>query len=129
MYAIRSYYGPGETETLTITLPVRSMASYDDGGATGHKSCYVLEAGAYELYVGNSVRNVEKVRIHDKAAFIAEELIVVEQLEEAMAPVESYTRIKPGKPKSNGIYEIDFEEVPKRTVSMKDRIEARLPLV
>ncbi|AZS14361.1 glycoside hydrolase family 3 C-terminal domain-containing protein [Paenibacillus lutimineralis] len=118
---------PGETETLTITLPVRSMASYDDGGATGHKSCYVLEAGAYELHVGNSVRNVEKLRIHDQAAFIAEELIVVEQLEEAMAPIESYTRIKPGKAKNNGIYEIDFDEVPKRSVSMKDRIETRLP--
>ncbi|WMT42303.1 glycoside hydrolase family 3 C-terminal domain-containing protein [Paenibacillus sp. D2_2] len=118
---------PGETETLTITLPVRSMASYDDGGATGHKSCYVLEAGAYELYVGNSVRNVEKVLIHDQAAFITEELIVVEQLEEAMAPIESFTRIKPGKVKNDGTYEIDFCEVPKRTISMKDRIETRLP--
>lgn len=25
------------------------MASYDDSGVTGHKSCYVLEEGCYEV--------------------------------------------------------------------------------
>ena len=28
------------------------MASYDDSGVTGHKSCYVLEEGGYEVFVG-----------------------------------------------------------------------------
>ena len=26
------------------------MASYDDSGVTGHKSCYVLEEGCYEIF-------------------------------------------------------------------------------
>ena len=34
---------PGETQELTLSVPVARLASYDDSGVTGHKSCYVLE--------------------------------------------------------------------------------------
>lgn len=27
----------------------KELASYDDSGVTGHKSCYVLEEGAYRF--------------------------------------------------------------------------------
>ena len=36
---------PGEPQVLTLQLPVATMASYDDSGVTGYKSCYVLEPG------------------------------------------------------------------------------------
>ena len=36
---------PGEKEELVIIIPKYDMASYDDSGVTGHKSCYVLEEG------------------------------------------------------------------------------------
>lgn len=52
---------PKESQTLSIEFNVNDMTSYDDSGATGHKSCYVLEAGDYVIYVGNSVRNVKDV--------------------------------------------------------------------
>ncbi|WP_068786131.1 glycoside hydrolase family 3 C-terminal domain-containing protein [Paenibacillus phocaensis] len=118
---------PGETEVLTLQLPVRRMASYDDGGFTGNKSCYVLEAGDYELYVGNSIRNAERVAAEGKAAFRLAELLVVERLEEAAAPVERFSRMKPGSRKPDGTYEVVREEVPRRTISLKERIESRLP--
>lgn len=46
----------GQQETLTLTVPLTEYASYDDAGATGHKSSYVIEAGAYHLYAGTDVR-------------------------------------------------------------------------
>ena len=33
----------GEQEEVCIAIPKYDMASYDDSGVTGHKSCYVLE--------------------------------------------------------------------------------------
>ena len=41
---------PGEKEELVIIIPKYDMASYDDSGVTGHKSCYVLEEGTYEIF-------------------------------------------------------------------------------
>nr|APZ77041.1 beta-glucosidase [Paenibacillus barengoltzii] len=118
---------PGESDVLTLQLPVRRMASYDDGGYTGHKSCYVLEAGDYEFHVGNSIRNTERVTVDGKAAYQLAELMVVEQLEEAAAPTQRFSRLKPGRRKPDGTYEIVREEVPQRTISLKERIERRLP--
>lgn len=53
---------PGESETVSVTFPITDMASFDDTGATGsqNKSAYVLEAGKYTLYVGNSVSDALK---------------------------------------------------------------------
>ncbi|MFD1175405.1 glycoside hydrolase family 3 C-terminal domain-containing protein [Paenibacillus puldeungensis] len=118
---------PGESERLTISFPVKAMASYDDGGVTGHRSAYVLEAGTYYLYAGTSVKRLDKISADGQEGFVVKELEVVQQLEEAMAPTESFTRLKPGARKSDGTYEETFVEVPKQTVSMAERIEGRLP--
>lgn len=40
---------PGKTEQLTITFPIRQLASYDD-----KLSAWLLERGDYGIYVGNS---------------------------------------------------------------------------
>lgn len=114
---------PGETETVTVSFPVNRMASYDDAGVTGHRSAYVLESGVYNLYLGNSVNNVQKL----KFGFEIDSLQVVEQLEEALAPKESFTRMKPGARKADGTYELTFEEVPQQTISLAERIEKNLP--
>ena len=49
---------PGESEILTLSFNKNDMASFDDLGKTGLKSCYVLEAGDYGIFVGNSVKNL-----------------------------------------------------------------------
>lgn len=118
---------PGETEMLTISFPVNNMASYDDGGFTGNPSCYVLESGEYNFYVGNSVRNAVKVRVEGQNGYLVEELEVIEKLEEALAPTEDFKRMKPGIRNENGTYEITYVEVPKQKISLKERIQKNLP--
>ncbi|SMF92188.1 beta-glucosidase [Paenibacillus uliginis N3/975] len=117
----------GESQHLIVSFPVATMASYDDAGVTGQPSAYVLEAGTYRLYVGTSVKNVEEIGIEGQNGYVVETLQVVEQLQEAMAPTENFTRMKPGARKEDGSYELTFAEVPKRKISMAERIEKNLP--
>ena len=44
---------PGESQTLTITIPVRMLASFDEAG-----SRWLTEAGDYTFAVGNSSRDI-----------------------------------------------------------------------
>lgn len=118
---------PGESQRLTVSFPIHSMASYDDSGVTGHPSAYVLEAGTYHFYVGNSIRNLVDVGIQGQRGFVVETLQVVEQLKEALAPTEGFARMKPGARKEDGSYELTSAEVPTREVSLADRIDRNLP--
>ncbi|BBI36513.1 glycoside hydrolase family 3 C-terminal domain-containing protein [Cohnella abietis] len=118
---------PGESQRLTVSFPVHSMASYDDAGVTGHPSAYVLEAGTYHIYVGTSVKNVAEVGIEGQSGYVVENIQLVEQLQEAMAPTEGFTRMKPGVRKEDGSYELAFEKMPKRRISIAERIESNLP--
>jgi beta-glucosidase len=97
--------------------------SFDDSGVSGHPHCYVLEAGEYRFYLGASVRHAQLVT----ANVTLDQLLVVEQLAEALAPIQSFERLKPGAQLESGLYEKTFEPVPLRSVSLADRIEANLP--
>ncbi len=44
---------PGESQTLTMTIPVRDLASFDEAG-----SQWICEAGSYTFRIGNSSRNL-----------------------------------------------------------------------
>lgn len=118
---------PGEAVEVTRTIPVMNIASYDDSGITGHKSAFVLEPGSYKVYVGEDVRRASYV-----GEFVLDELIVVEQLSEALAPVEHFSRMKPEVWGNNltavNKYRCAMEEVPLATIDMdmvrKDNIPA-----
>lgn len=56
-YGKTGQLNPGEAQTLTLNIDMKRLASYDDSGATGHKSCYVLEEGSYTFYAGCDVRS------------------------------------------------------------------------
>lgn len=111
---------PGEACTLELSVPKAAMASYDDSGCTGHKACYVLEAGIYEIYIGTDVRNAVC-----SAAFGVEETTVTEQLEEAMAPVRQFERFRPEK--EGETYRLGYETAPQRTVKPLDKAAKRRP--
>ena len=111
---------PGEREELMIIIPKYDMASYDDSGVTGHRSCYVLESGTYEVFVGSDVRNAESAGTYE------EELRVLEQLQEAYAPVEKFRRMK-AVLMPDGTYEAVTEEVPVRTVDPQKRRSEEMP--
>jgi beta-glucosidase len=119
--------GPGESERLELAFPVRRMAAYDDGGATGHRSAYVLEAGTYVMHAGANVRDAKPVRFEGGEGYVVPELVVVEQLEEALSPTVPFRRMKPGARRADGTYELVREDVPTRRTSIADRIRERLP--
>ena len=110
---------PGEKTTLSFTFPVDLLASYDDSGATGHKSAWVIEAGEYAFFTGTDVRTAQPV------GSVTLEEQVLEQLEEAMAPVTAFERLRPG-PAENGVFAKDWEPAPLRTVSPADRRSAHM---
>ena len=122
-YAKTENLAPKESQVVELEVAIKDMSSYDDSGVTGHKSCYVLEAGDYNIFVGNSVRNIEKVYTHS-----IEQLEVVEQLSEVCCPNdENLTILKPGKMKANGTFEKEYVPSQKPTVDMAKRIEENLP--
>jgi beta-glucosidase len=60
---------PGRSQTVKISFPIKSMASFDDTGVTGHPSCWVLEAGDYTIYAGDSVASAVKVGTYTRDKF------------------------------------------------------------
>lgn len=107
---------PGQEQSIDFTIPYESFASYDDNGVTGNKSAFVLEAGEYNVYSGNSVRASEKI-----LSFNLNETIVLKQCEEALAPVKAFNRFH----NNNG--KLEMEKTPLRTVSMIDRRNQNIP--
>ena len=116
-YAKTKLLEKGEAEALSLTFDVDSMRAYDDSGVTGNKSSYVLEAGQYIIYAGNSVRDAEPIYIHTE-----NETRVVEKCTEALSPVKEFDRMKKAE---NG--DLVYENVPTRTYSVSDRINENLP--
>ena len=111
---------PGEKEEVVIVIPKYDLTSYDDSGVTGHKSCYVLEEGTYEIFVGSDVRSAEFAGCYE------EKFRVVEKLQEACAPVEKFSRMKTVL-MPDGSYQAVTEEVPVRTVDPQERRKQNLP--
>ena len=115
-FAKTGVLAPGAKETLTIDVTKESFASYDDSGATGHKSCYVLEEGSYEFYVGSDVRSAAFAGAYEQP------FKVVEILTEAMAPVEAFERMK-AVPGEDGTLKPGYEAAPLRTVDPIERMK------
>ncbi len=116
-YAKTNEIAPGESQTVTVSFPIDNMASYDDSGKSGHKSAWVLEAGDYGIYVGNSVRAAEKA-----GDYTLPELKVVEQLEEASAAEQSFQRMV-----NDGSGTPKYEDVPLAENNLAERVLADLP--
>lgn len=112
---------PGLSDELKFEIPLERMASFDDSGATGHRNCYVLEAGDYTIHVGNSIRNTTECLFFELA-----ETVELKKLQEALAPYEKFDRMKPFCDE-NGRMLIEYEETPLVTVDMYDRREQELP--
>lgn len=112
---------PGESAILHFEIDPADFASYDDSGVTGHPYCYVLEEGAYGIYVGADVRSAKQV-----ASWNLEEATVTQMLSCRAGAVTDFKRLHPvcneqGKPVSA------FEPVPKRTGDLKAHILENLP--
>ncbi len=118
-YAKTKTLASGASQTLRLSFPIRSMASYDDSGATGQRSQYVLEAGDYIIYGGTDVRSATPIYTHTQKA-----LAVTEKCTEACSPVREFMRMK------NDGGTLSYEPVPMRSYDPVKRIlDARDALV
>jgi len=88
---------PGEEETVTLSFRIADMASYDDLGKL-QKSAYVLEQGEYAFYLGNSVRNTQKL---DYVYSVEEPFRVTQQLS-----VQSEAWLLEKRMRSDGSFEM-----------------------
>lgn len=113
---------PGESQELSIQVPMSCIASYDDSGITGHKSCFVLEPGEYVFYVGKNVRDAWPVGNYT----VCGDTLVLEQLEEALAPVEPFECLRTGEQKEDGTYRAVRQQASLRTVDPARRRLDRL---
>jgi len=112
---------PGEEEQFTFCVPFEAFASYDETGATGHKSCYVLEKGGYRVFAGNSVREGKEV-----GSFELEETRKLLSCSQAMAPEQKFRRLKPCR-NEDGSVGFGYEETPVRKESQQTVRERNLP--
>lgn len=73
---------PGESQTLTMTIPVRDLASFDETG-----SQWLCEAGSYTFRIGNSSRNLPL-----SATLVLKEY--TEKVNNALAPQQKLNLMK-----------------------------------
>ncbi len=112
--------GPGESQTLRLTVSREQLASFDDSGLTGNKDCYVIQKGCYQFFLGGDVRSAESL-----GAYPVEKDDVVSRLSEAAAPAAPFPIL--------AIQELGGKTVTvsrraaARAVDLKRRIEGNLP--
>ena len=73
---------PGESQTLTMTIPVRDLASFDEAG-----SQWLTDAGTYTFHIGSSSRDIHAM----VSAKIAE---YTEKVNNALAPTRPLHLLK-----------------------------------
>lgn len=111
---------PGEREILSFEIDLYDISSYDDSGAAGHKSCFVLEEGDYEIFAGSSSRD-----LFPALSFNIPETRVISKCTCALAPVTEFSRIKPIP--ENGGFKVQTEAVPLMESSEETRRRKSLP--
>lgn len=87
---------PGESQTLELIANKNSMHSYDDSGKSGHKDCWVVEAGEYNLYAGTDVRSAVKCYTFGvDETYIPDLIANHEDNKQMLAPHTAFDRIIP----------------------------------
>lgn len=116
-----------EEQKIEIDIPVYRLASFDDSGVSGYKDAYVLEAGTYHFYSGTNVRDTMEASINGALGWNLEDTLLLAQCKEAMAPTESFMRMRAVVTDKN-LPIVAYEPVPIRTVNLKERITSSLPV-
>ncbi|ATG56165.1 beta-glucosidase [Brachybacterium ginsengisoli] len=114
---------PGASCRLDLSFPLADLASYDDSGASGHRSAWVLEPGDHRLHLGTDVRRAAPV-----GAVHVPRLQVVRQLEEvaAVRPEHAFDRMTLRRD-DDGRARVAWEQVPTSQQDLRRRILDRLP--
>lgn len=97
-FAKTKLLAPNEAQTLTLNFAINDMKSYDDLGKI-QQAAYILEAGNYDIFVGNSVANARENGVQYQHTVAHH--IIVEQLSNQLAPTLLSKRLL-----ANGDYEL-----------------------
>lgn len=119
-YAKTALLNPGQGQTVEMEFGLKEIASFDDTGVTGHRSCFLLEKGVYNVLISKDCMT----DICSKAFEISED-IVLEQCTKAMNPTQSFNRMKPML--QDGIWNITYEEVVGEENDLRAKIDSNIP--
>ncbi len=108
---------PSESCVLNFDIDLYTVSSYDDSGATGFKSSYILLEGEYNFIASNCVRGGITAGIYK-----ASKTVCLQKLKPVCSVKESFDRISKGQ---NGKY--TTEAVPLSNVDIKSRVLNNLP--
>ena len=122
-FAKTELLAPGQSQRVELRFSLDSQASYDDSGASGHRSCFVLEAGEYKIYVGTDVRSAAQC-----GAATLDALRVVRRAEEVCppSPAHPFRRMTHGLDADGRSVPV-LEPVPTASRPLRERILERLP--
>lgn len=96
----------GKTAKLNFEFDISRIRSFDDTGVTGNIDSFVCEEGTYEIFAGNSVRNISKI-----GEFTLDDLIIIEKVSDALKPVVSFDRMKAVLDKNTNTISFENEKV------------------
>ncbi len=109
-----------EIDEKELFVSFYQLSSFDDSGVTGNKNSYVLLNGEYDFYLGNSVRNCEKI-----FTYYHEKNTVISSLLECLAPKSEFDVFYP---EVNGDkISLSFKRCTVLTVDLKQRIIENIP--
>ncbi len=109
---------PGETQRITLRVPAKELASYDDLGRVC-KSAWVLEKGSYAFYLGTDVHSAAELSYHYE---VADNRITC-RLVSRMAPTQLAMRLRadgtyenlplgePNDPNASGLERLPYEQM------------------
>lgn len=122
-FARTDLLAPGDCQTLRIAFPISQMASFDDSGAAGHPYCFVLEAGAYPVYLGTDAHSAACVYTHS-----VPQTVVTQQLTSIMPlrAADTFARLRPAAG-VDGAWAAAKEQVPAAEDTLRERILHALP--
>ncbi|MDE7477467.1 MAG: fibronectin type III-like domain-contianing protein, partial [Lachnospiraceae bacterium] len=115
-----------EEEKIQIEIPIYRIASFDDSGISGYRNSYVLEAGTYRFHAGGNVRDTKEVPVDGADSWQIDNVLLIEEHKEAMAPVEQFERMQ-AVYGENGKAVLKYETVPTRMEDLRERIMSNLP--
>ncbi len=97
---------PDEAQTLTLSADARAFASYDE-----NSSSYILEAGIYTLWLGDSLANAQQI-----GSFAIPEPKTLKTVTPVARPVEDFHRLSKREP---------FVKEDSRVVSLDERFPVK----
>lgn len=116
-FAKTDMLSPGKSQEICISFSISDMASFDDRGVIAASS-YILEKGAYKIYVGTNVRNAKEIAY----TFELSETVITQRLHSYCAPKRLDRRMK-----ADGSYEILEYKSDKKTEFVCDYMLAEKP--